>query len=855
MITNIASSSYNLTLSLNISSILNFPSRLLARMRKMDGALALPHNADDVMTSSTFTSLQEAMSATPIPTVNKQQILARQRPDFQPFPGPWGFFTSGYAAGLLVMAILLHRIQNVVVPPRSSELHQLHRGRNNDHQHGDSNISYGHYMLRRIYSRILPLNLSRTSTRLAAHLPSLYVLLRMLLLWTLVLLQTADMLNLPHNGEIKQSSSRTTGWQAIFDFNSWLWVQKLVLWSTAMEMETICWRTFCSVCAAFCVEALVKGLDGAGVGLTAHMNANTSPFNLVGYAFLLHIYSSPITHMNKYDGLPSRPDKHVVVTIAIPLLQLTIFHILSINKRWAHHRLLPTALSSCLSLTHFHLTLWSHPSPFSPYDRASNPPSITSYPLLNYIPNIFESLLLATSLLTITLNAITQLLLTGHIDRPLVGLGLNSGLGSSNGGWSWSPPWEEDFSVLLLRVGTASLEATGLRGLGNEVGGVHAPAPAASGIIESENYGSVGLGRMGVVWMQPGTNKEDGLAPKSEGLRRRRIGTTRPDRSRTVTHRGLSNEIRAVHSAPGSGPTSGSEPSSWWVPGIGLGAGGVGGDWRWYAEVLRFARGVWDVVKGSVLLAWAVVRRRKVARSTSRDRHSNIDAVSEGSDTRQPRHAATTEDFDTWESDVYAQFLRGEVEDDDDAEWEGSSDDGLMSDGEPETHEPEDPFSREGSVDPGQEAISLYSDWATLQHPFGRRKSSPLSPPASGRESSPVASPSAETAPVLLAHMAHTGSSPLTRRAYTNLVRVGAPSDPPTPTSRLNNRPPPDSDDSRRNCVICTVEPRQIICWPCRCLAMCDDCRESMASRSAASKHRCPCCRRTVEGYSRIFIP
>ncbi len=181
----------------------------------------------------------------------------------------------------------MHRIQNVVVPPRSSELHQLHRGRNNDHQHGDSNISYGHYMLRRIYSRILPLNLSRTSTRLAAHLPSLYVLLRMLLLWTLVLLQTADVLNLPHNGEIKQSSSYITGWQTIFDFNSWLWVQKLVLWSSAMEMETICWRTFCSVCAAFCVEALVKGLDGAGVGLTAHMNANTSPFNLVRICFEL----------------------------------------------------------------------------------------------------------------------------------------------------------------------------------------------------------------------------------------------------------------------------------------------------------------------------------------------------------------------------------------------------------------------------------------------------------------------------------------------------------------------------------------------------------------------------------------
>ena len=29
-----------------------------------------------------------------------------------------------------------------------------------------------------------------------------------------------------------------------------------------------------------------------------------------------------------------------------------------------------------------------------------------------------------------------------------------------------------------------------------------------------------------------------------------------------------------------------------------------------------------------------------------------------------------------------------------------------------------------------------------------------------------------------------------------------------------------------------------------RCLALCDDCRENLASRQSASKHSCPCCRR-----------
>jgi hypothetical protein len=71
----------------------------------------------------------------------------------------------------------------------------------------------------------------------------------------------------------------------------------------------------------------------------------------------------------------------------------------------------------------------------------------------------------------------------------------------------------------------------------------------------------------------------------------------------------------------------------------------------------------------------------------------------------------------------------------------------------------------------------------------------------------------------------------------------------------------PDAEMEKRHhgahnlCVICTTEGRDIICWPCRCLAMCDNCREVLGSKSAPSMHRCPCCRQTVEGYSRIYIP
>jgi hypothetical protein len=52
-------------------------------------------------------------------------------------------------------------------------------------------------------------------------------------------------------------------------------------------MVDVCWSTFVAICAAFCVEAFVRALDGqsmhdAAFGMGAGQNPNTSPFNLVG---------------------------------------------------------------------------------------------------------------------------------------------------------------------------------------------------------------------------------------------------------------------------------------------------------------------------------------------------------------------------------------------------------------------------------------------------------------------------------------------------------------------------------------------------------------------------------------------
>ncbi|KDQ10540.1 hypothetical protein BOTBODRAFT_489258 [Botryobasidium botryosum FD-172 SS1] len=166
----------------------------------------------------------------------------------------------------------------------------------------------------------------------------------------------------------------------------------------------------------------------------------------------------------------------------------------------------------------------------------------------------------------------------------------------------------------------------------------------------------------------------------------------------------------------------------------------------------------------------------------------------------------------------YQRFLRGEaVSDDEDDGWGSESSDSATSSASQLAEELE-----EDEEDPS----ALYAD---------------LEP----RE-----------APVLIAHYQH---ARLTRHGYAE-----SQVEYPVPRLRAQAAAADAAGDearagwegeTRRNCVVCTAEPRVIISWPCRCLALCDDCRANIASRQPASKHTCPCCRRSVEGYSRIYLP
>ncbi|OSX65677.1 hypothetical protein POSPLADRAFT_1044986 [Postia placenta MAD-698-R-SB12] len=613
-----------------------------------------------------------------------------------PIPGPLGFLTSGYFFGLFVMAIVLNRIQNIVVPPRSSLAMRIHAAR----------VRRDRWALYRMFiGVILPIDLSSTRSRALFRIPSVYVLAKSLLIWIVLLLQASH----------------------LFPTWKWDWLQSLGSWVSQKQMEDICWFTFTSTCVALAVGAFTNGLEGL------HFN-NNAPFNLFSFAFQLHIYASPSTHADKVPGSPSRPSKHVIITILLPLLQLTWLHCFEAHPRTARKRLLPTTVCSILTLVHFHTIFW----------RAS-----TEYPLTNLFPCAVESLLLGIVLLAVGLSAASQLLAEGALVRPLLG---HAG--------ALQPRPEEDFATALVRMATAALEATRVEGLGNEVGSVTSARAAVAHLAEEA---AVELDRGGAAIVAGGG-------------------------------RGFANEVRHVKARTVRGGDSWSE----FVTGTG-----------WLRSLGWFLLAAMRLGARLGRQAWRRIRDRG-APARAQPAVRVVPAVHMYQD--EP-------DTDDDDADLYRRFLRGDLlNDEDDGEYQPPPDARFTT-----------PFDDEDGE--GDERAELYAD---LEE--------------------------ADVAPVLLAHM--TSEGPLTRRRFGGLV-AGARAGPDMSQGRVEDderhvdrahEEDPDVE-RRRNCVICTVEPREIICWPCRCLALCDDCRANLASRSAASKHTCPCCRRSVEGYSRIYIP
>ncbi|KAK9479334.1 hypothetical protein V1514DRAFT_328369 [Lipomyces japonicus] len=75
------------------------------------------------------------------------------------------------------------------------------------------------------------------------------------------------------------------------------------------------------------------------------------------------------------------------------------------------------------------------------------------------------------------------------------------------------------------------------------------------------------------------------------------------------------------------------------------------------------------------------------------------------------------------------------------------------------------------------------------------------------------------------------------------------------PNSNSNNLHAHDLEDFTYQpslCVVCHTNQRNVVLWPCRCLAVCEECRISLSIRNFKG---CVCCRREVFSFSRLYVP
>ncbi|TXT15745.1 hypothetical protein VHUM_00248 [Vanrija humicola] len=556
-------------------------------------------------------------------------------------------------------------------------------------------------------------------------------------------------------------------------------------------MQQICWTVFLCVCAALVCGALANGLDrgrrrDAGAG-----------FNLFHFSFLLHLYSSPLTHHDPPpDANHGRPDVHALFQLWLGLTEFTWLQINELSPVLRQNLLLPTGVCGVLGLVHFVHAL------------TNSPPSLPSLSFVTHLLALFLTIIISC---TVVLKAFTHIFTLGYLPSPIwINLLPNEGA---------VPSLEDDFGVALLKLGTACIEATSYSGLKNELAPVEEAQPwlelSPSGCDRVSAGAEIGGFGTAITDIHVAELRDPNAeSPFSDALTNfwKAASALAYDMflvllSTPIGRRMFLLTVRTWH-------------ARWWY-----------GPRQW-----RFWRRE----------AWAAPPPNPMANTLLDILMSSIVMGAQRRDPRPftvPPSRASRHQTPIPDEYTFDQVLRGEVviEDDED-EWAAQTVvDASASDDEDDDHTGSlfrDLVVRDSTPDPDQ---------ASLQ-------------------------------PILLAHLTSTGS-PLTRRRYAAILgsggASGSASGPSTPTrpgagslhdvvlsrrtqaSELATPQQTDewADERRHTCVVCMVQPRDVILWPCRCLLMCNDCRDSLASRLAPTDHNCPNCRTKVDGFSRIYVP
>lgn len=778
---------------------------------------------------------------------------------------PWSFIGSRYTMALIIVAIVNNRVQHICRPRRGGS-------------GGTTRLSQ--------------------LQRIALRLPSLILLSRSVLIFLTIVADAFLSESNPINALLRYctTASWRNAWLAHTPMSGWAQIRfgsssrdALIRSRDAFAL----WAAFTSTCVAVISDAVVRNLDAD--------RDEPSSFNLVGFAFLLHFHSFA----------PDAPaNEHVYLCVLLQILQILIISL----SRYTRPVLVPRLVISSF----FGVSMLLH------YGLAANS---GRYPFLEAMSRTPEIALVLIVLLTITLHALTMLLLEGKI-QPHRLLFSRANL----------PSLDEDWTLALFKLGTACMESTRLTGLEREVEPLIAwEAP----YIELSSSGGIELvdphlSRSSASRLSTHTSSTS-LHPQSEP-------------------HGFSREIKEIRIEPNATSQSGNSSSNFGHAGfarvraflqfcvvtllvvrnvammalrkvlrmVGLPDPSVP---RWVYKVLKLVRLAWHGRNGEARRrerqALEAERQRREQEETRErmeryQREQQRYAVEEqqqqqqgarsaegGSSlgfSRMRRSEASSAGADGLRtatgagragSSLLAQLQEldsvlsrrsmaapgGDV----DSDEEDQDFDHLRA-------EREIRYDSEDDEDDGPESADELHIEADEVSGLLEELNSFVEDDSTTAASSQQVTLRSGTEPfnrLLLAHLTHSPTQPpLTRSAYTSLLQPRTSSTSfdtadlhlaQTILNRRHSQPPPTTfsdDTTRRLCVVCCTEERNVICWPCRCLCLCMDCREHLASRPPRQNtfidrstsltpntpppnptHLCPTCRSPVLAFSRLYIP
>ncbi|GAA5974277.1 hypothetical protein JCM11641_006708 [Rhodosporidiobolus odoratus] len=828
-------------------------------------------------------------------------------------PSPITFLTSAYLFLALFLAFFLHRIHHLV-PPRLSSRHSPTSA----------------------VKRVLT-----PAVQLGCRAPGTLLMLRAAL--GLVIAIAA--------GDSTQLNwwSQGQGWTGTAAKGA----AKLLVWSTAwagkgtlgsflassvdpenpwtVNHSSLLWSSFISIAVCLACETFVRALSDDA--------QHTNHFNLLSYAFLLHVHSAPSPSTSS--GAVAANNRELYIYILLTLLELSTLQLSYAfpflvrsptptqlrRRRKSPYRLAISAFYSLLS-QYFAVRSWIRIfDGTGSQAKEGRELEVFSTIWLNKVPELCFEIVVVTSL---GLKGLAALIRNEEMSFENIV------------GHATPPSRDEDYAVALIKFTTHLLTSTRLSGLAFELsplevlpaavsssltglGLLDAPPTAAELARAEHEARTMGTGVVlrssGEVWFDepvPPSAAQDGLRTRRSTAGTGADSSGEPSRPERVPD-GFGHEIRRITVEDRENPLP-LEEGAMIYPGqrdmMPLEGERKTALWRFVAVAARIvlycswwlvSRSRWMLRAGLAKLGWRraeweMEMSLRASRSglgrERRERSRSLLPVP----TKAPEDGLLEEEEEEEDGDFvpgrepeagYSSSEESE-ESEEEREWDWETDG-------------EDAAAARAAADEDvTDPLTLFTDLSqppSSSRPSARRSAS-NDLVISNQEG--VAMTPHELAPYLLAHhLTPSSSAPLTRTRYRSLLPPAPPSQRQSPL--YSNEATSSAIDAHRSalisratteglqhtegglegwmerrreewregrsrfCVVCTVEERSVVLWPCRCLCLCDPCRSALADRTTTTSATasafedgasasaggaiCPTCRTPVAGFSRIYIP